>query len=55
MRHFDYIEYYERQAHREAAIKKPNADILASHMAYVAHSRIRIAILNEAFIAEFNI
>jgi hypothetical protein len=55
MRHFDYIEHYERQAQREAAKKKPNADLIASHMAYVAHSRTRIAILNEAFIAEFNI
>jgi hypothetical protein len=55
MRHFDYIEHYERQAQREAAKKKPNAGLIASHMAYVAHSRTRIEILNEAFIAEFNI
>jgi hypothetical protein len=55
MRHFDYIEHYQRQAEREAAKKKPNADLIASAMAYVAHSQTRIAILNEAFIAEFNI
>ena len=55
MRHFDYIDHYQRQAEREAAKKKPNVDIIASAMAYVAHSRTRIAILNEAFIAEFGI
>jgi len=54
-RHFDYILHYERQAEREAAKKKPNVDIIASAMAYVAHSRARIAILNEAYTAEFKI
>jgi hypothetical protein len=44
-RHFDYIDHYQRQAAREAAKKKPNAAIIASAMAYVAHSRERIAIL----------
>ena len=53
MRHFDYIDHYQRQAEREAAKKKPNADLIASAMAYVAHSRTRIAILNEAYTAEF--
>lgn len=52
-RHFDYILHYERQAEREAAKEKPNVDIIASAMAYVAHSRTRIAILNEAYTAEF--
>ena len=55
MRHFDYIDHYQRQAEREAAKKKPNADLIASAMAYVAHSLARIEILNEAFIAEFGI
>ena len=47
-RHFDYILHYQRQAEREAAKKKPNPDIIASAMAYVAHSQARIAILNKA-------
>lgn len=52
-RHFDYIDHYQRQAEREAAKKKPNADVIASAMAYIAHSRTRIAILNEVYTAQF--
>jgi hypothetical protein len=52
-RHFDYIDHYQRQAEREAAKKKPNADVIASAKAYIAHSRIRIAILNEVYAAQF--
>ena len=52
-RHYDYIIHYQRQADREAARKKPNVDIIASAMAYVAHSRARIAILNDEYAAQF--
>lgn len=52
-RHFDYIDHYQRQAEREAAKQRPNVSIIVSAMAYVAHSRARIAILNEAYAAEF--
>ena len=52
-RHIEYILHYQRQAEREAAKKKPNPDIIASAMAYVAHSRMRIEILNEAYAADF--
>ena len=44
-RHFDYIDYYERQIAREAAKRKPNQAIISSAQSYIDHSRNRIAIL----------
>jgi len=53
MRHFDYIDHYERIVARERAKKKPRLDVIASAMEYVTHSRARIEILNEEYAAQF--
>lgn len=44
-RHFDYIDYYERQIARESAKRKPNQAVITSAQSYVDHSRSRISIL----------
>ncbi len=53
MRHFDYIDHYERQVARERAKKKPRLDIIASATEYIEHSRRRISVLNEEYAAQF--
>lgn len=53
MRHFDYIDHYERQVARERAKKKPRLDIIASATEYIEHSRRRISILNDEYAAQF--
>ena len=53
MRHFDYIDHYERQVARERAKKKPRLDIIASATEYIEHSRTRISILNDEYAAQF--
>ena len=53
MRHFDYIDHYERIVARERARKKPRLDVIASAMEYVTHSRARIEILNDEYTAQF--
>jgi hypothetical protein len=52
-RHFQYIDHYERQIARERAKKRPHLGMIACAEGYIAHSRERIRVLNEAYAAEF--
>lgn len=52
-RHMEYVEYYTRQAEREAAKKNPNRGIIISALGYVRHSKARIEILNREYAEKF--
>jgi hypothetical protein len=47
-RHMDYIGYYERQMEKETAKRNPRIEVIQSCKDYIAHSRARILVLNEA-------
>jgi hypothetical protein len=44
----DYIGYYERQMEREKAKRSPRQSAIECYKGYIAHSKARILVLNEA-------